>query len=137
MRMARHVRDDGLVVIDDAYNANPESVAAALHALAGIGRAADASRSSGRCSSSATAATTRTSRSDAWPPSSGVDRVVAVGDRRGRHRRGSGGARPTAVDDVDDAVRVLSAWLTPADVVLVKASRGVRLERVTEALLGR
>ena len=32
MRMARHVRDDGLVVIDDAYNANPESMAAALAA---------------------------------------------------------------------------------------------------------
>jgi UDP-N-acetylmuramoyl-tripeptide--D-alanyl-D-alanine ligase len=36
--------------------------------------------------------------------------------------------------DTDEAVRIVSAWLTPDDIVLVKASRGARLERVTAAL---
>ncbi len=134
MRMARHVRDDGLVVIDDAYNANPESMAAALHALAGIGGSrtiavlgemlelGDGSHDShvevGRLAAEL-----------------GVDRVVAVGDGAAGIAEGAGESG-TAVADVDEAVRELSAWLTPADVVLVKASRSVRLERVTEALLG-
>ena len=134
MRMARHVRDDGLVVIDDAYNANPESMAAALHALAGIGGSrtiavlgemlelGDGSHDShvevGRLAAEL-----------------GVDRVVAVGDGAAGIAEGAGEGG-TAVADVDEALRELSAWLTPADVVLVKASRSVRLERVTEALLG-
>ena len=134
MRMARHVRDDGLVVIDDAYNANPESMAAALHALAGIGGSrtiavlgemlelGDGSHDShvevGRLAAEL-----------------GVDRVVAVGDGAAGIAEGAGESG-TAVADVDEAVQELSAWLTPADVVLVKASRSVRLERVTEALLG-
>jgi UDP-N-acetylmuramoyl-tripeptide--D-alanyl-D-alanine ligase len=134
MRMARHVRDDGLVVIDDAYNANPESMAAALHALAGVGRdrmvavlgemleLGDGSH----------AAHVEVGRLAA---ELGVDRVVAVGAAAAGIAEGAG-ERGTAVADVDEAVRDLSAWLTPADVVLVKASRGVRLERVTEALLG-
>ena len=134
MRMARHVRDDGLVVIDDAYNANPESMAAALHALAGVGRdrmvavlgemleLGDGSH----------AAHVEVGRLAA---ELGVDRVFAVGAGAAGIAEGAG-ERGTAVADVDEAVRELSAWLTPADVVLVKASRGVRLERVTEALLG-
>ena len=134
MRMERYVRDDGLVVIDDAYNANPESMAAALHALAGVGEGrrvavlgemlelGDGSHDShvevGRLAAEL-----------------GVDRVVAVGTGAAAIAEGAGD-RGTAVADVDEALRELSAWLTPTDVVLVKASRGVRLERVTEALLG-
>jgi UDP-N-acetylmuramoyl-tripeptide--D-alanyl-D-alanine ligase len=64
-----------------------------------------------------------------------VDFVVVVGAGAAGIAEGAGD-RATVVDDVDAAVGVLSAWLTPSDVVLVKASRGVRLERVTEALLG-
>ena len=128
------MRDDGLVVIDDAYNANPESMAAALHALAGVGRdrmvavlgemleLGDGSH----------AAHVEVGRLAA---ELGVDRVVAVGAGAAGIAEGAG-ERGTAVADIDEAVRDLSAWLTPADVVLVKASRGVRLERVTEALLG-
>jgi len=134
MRMERHVRDDGLVVIDDAYNANPESMAAALHALAGVGggrrvavlgemlELGDGSHDShvevGRLAAEL-----------------GVDRVVAVGTGAAGIAQGAGD-RGTAVADVDEALRELSAWLTQTDVVLVKASRGVRLERVTEGLLG-
>ena len=134
MRMERHVRDDGLVVIDDAYNANPESMAAALHALAGVGGhrtiailgemlelgdgSHDAHVEVGRLAAEL-----------------GVDRVVAVGSGAAGIAEGAGDLG-TAVADVDEALGELSAWLAPTDVVLVKASRGVRLERVTEALLG-
>jgi UDP-N-acetylmuramoyl-tripeptide--D-alanyl-D-alanine ligase len=143
MRMARHERDDGLVVIDDAYNANPESMAAALHALAGVGSARSSASGGGdrtvavlgemlELGDGSHAAHVEVGRLAA---ELGVDRVVAVGAGAAGIAEGAG-ERGTAVADVDEAVRVLSAWLTPADVVLVKASRGVRLERVTEALLG-
>jgi UDP-N-acetylmuramoyl-tripeptide--D-alanyl-D-alanine ligase len=134
MRMERHVRGDGLVVIDDAYNANPESMAAALRALAGFGMSrtvavlgemlelgdgsADAHVEIGRLAAEL-----------------GIDHVLAVGTGAAGIAKGAGDCG-TAVADVDEALRELSAWLTPADVVLVKASRSVRLERVTEGLLG-
>jgi UDP-N-acetylmuramoyl-tripeptide--D-alanyl-D-alanine ligase len=134
MRMARHVRDDGLVVIDDAYNANPESMAAALHALAGVGQARKVAVLGEmlELGDDSHVAHVEVGRIAA---ELGVDRVVAVGAGAAGIAEGAG-ERGTTVDDVDEAVRVLSAWLTPADVVLVKASRGARLERVTDALLG-
>ena len=49
---------------------------------------------------------------------------------------GSWGNESVHVPDVDAAVRLLRAELEPGDVVLVKASRSARLERVAEALLG-
>jgi UDP-N-acetylmuramoyl-tripeptide--D-alanyl-D-alanine ligase len=135
MRMARHVRDDGLVVIDDAYNANPESMAAALQALvaldgdvrvAVLGEMLELGEDSrlqhveiGRLAAEL-----------------GVDRVVAVGDGAAGIAEGAG-ERALLVADADEAIHLLTAWLSPTDVVLVKASRSVRLEQVTEALLGR
>jgi UDP-N-acetylmuramoyl-tripeptide--D-alanyl-D-alanine ligase len=134
MRMARHVRDDGLVVIDDAYNANPESMAAALQALAGVGRDRMVAVLGEmlELGDDSHAAHVEVGRLAA---ELGVDRVVAVGAGAAGIAEGAG-ERGTAVADVDEAVRGLTAWLAPTDVVLVKASRGVRLERVTEALLG-
>jgi len=65
----------------------------------------------------------------------GVRRVVVVGDRAAGIVEGAG-SRAVLVSDVDEAVRNLSASLRPDEVVLVKASRGERLERVADALLG-
>ena len=134
MRMERHVRDDGLVVINDAYNANPESMAAALRALAGIG---DGRRVAVLGEMLELGDGSHASHVDLGrlAVELGVDRVVAVGTGAAGIAEGAGDLG-TTVADVDEALRELSAWLTPADVVLVKASRGVRLERVTEALLG-
>lgn len=132
-RMARHERADGLVVVDDSYNANPESMTAALHALVGIGdgrrvavlgemlELGDGSRSAhvdvGRLTGEL-----------------GLDLVIVIGEGASGIAEGAG-ERATVVANVDEAVGALSAWLKPTDVVLVKASRSVRLERVTAALL--
>ncbi len=137
MRMARHVRSDGVVLLDDAYNANPESVAAALDALVALG----GSRSRtvavlgemlelGDGSQAAHVAVGRRAAE------LGVDLVVVVGAGAAGIAEGAG-ERSVVVADADEAARTVSAWLTPTDVVLVKASRSVRLERVTASLLGR
>lgn len=134
MRMARTTRADGVLVIDDSYNANPESMAAALRAAAHL-------RTDGRRVAAVLGemlelgpdAPHRHRDIGALADLLGVDFVVAVGPGAAGIAEGAG-ERAVTADDVDDAVRIVSAWLTPGDVVLVKASRGARLERVATAL---
>jgi UDP-N-acetylmuramoyl-tripeptide--D-alanyl-D-alanine ligase len=134
MRMARTQRADGVLIIDDTYNANPESVAAALRAamalrvgerrvVAVLGEmlelgeeSADRHREIGRLAAEL-----------------GVDLVVAVGEPAWPVAEGAGAGAVRAAD-TDEAAGTVSAWLRPADIVLVKASRGARLERVSAVL---
>lgn len=53
----------------------------------------------------------------------------------GARNEGSWGEESVLVSDADAAVELLRDQLRPGDVVLVKASRSVGLERVAEALL--
>jgi UDP-N-acetylmuramoyl-tripeptide--D-alanyl-D-alanine ligase len=134
MRMAQTTRPDGVLIVNDAYNANPESVAAALHAvshlrtperravavLGEMRELGDGSEQNHRDVGRLAAEL-------------GFDLIVAVGAAAAAVAEGAGARGVFAVDH-DEAVRIVSAWLTPGDVVLVKASRGARLERVTAAL---
>lgn len=133
MRMERHVRADGLVVVNDAYNANPESMEAALRAVAAIGR--------GRAVAVLGAMLELGDQShDAHVRIGGLAadlgylRVIVVGEDARGIVEGAGEIAELA-ENVDVATRTLSASLTGDEVVVVKASRGVRLERVAEALL--
>lgn len=133
MRMERHVRADGVTVVNDAYNANPESMTAALEAVAELParrRVAVLGEMLELGEMSATA------HQDVGHLAAvlGFDRVIAVGSGAAPIADGAGDVGE-AVPDVDVAVSTLSAWLTGSDVVLVKASRGCRLERVVAALL--
>ena len=87
-RMEVTDRPDGVTVVNDAYNANPDSMRAALDALRamhGSGRAAPGP-SSARCASSATVAG-RARRVGNWSAALGVDRLVVVGAGAGPSRR--------------------------------------------------
>ena len=69
-----------------------------------------------------------------------VDRLVVVGEAarpmlRGATLEGSPGEESVLVPDVDAAIDLLRREVLPGDVVLVKASRAVGLERVAAALL--
>lgn len=69
----------------------------------------------------------------------GVDRLVVVGDgeavQQMRDSALEAGGSAVLLPDADAAVEVLRTELRPGDVVLVKASRSVGLERVAAALL--
>jgi len=54
----------------------------------------------------------------------------------GAAHEGSWGDESIAVPTVDDAIDLLRREVAPGDVILVKASRAVGLERVAQALLG-
>lgn len=133
MRMERRTRSDGLVVINDAYNANPESMVAALEAVAAIGgnRAVAVLGAMLELGDGSEESHRRIGRRAA---DLGFAQVIVVGeDARGIVD--GAGSIATLVPDVDVATRTLSASLSGDEVVLVKASRGVRLERVAHALL--
>jgi UDP-N-acetylmuramoyl-tripeptide--D-alanyl-D-alanine ligase len=121
-------RADGLTVVNDAYNSNPESMRAALAALAALG---DGTRRTWAVLGTIAEQGDETAASHAeiaaLARSLGIDRLVAVGTAD------YPGARRTA--GVDEAVELLRAEAGPGDVVLVKASRAAGLERVAEALL--
>ncbi|MBL7500359.1 UDP-N-acetylmuramoyl-tripeptide--D-alanyl-D-alanine ligase [Frankia sp. CN7] len=145
----------GLVVVNDAYNANPESMRAALRALADLGRA-PAEPALGRADGPVTGAGRRRTWAVLGPMAElgaaadgehaelgafaaglGIDRVVVVAEAA-RPLAAAAEAAGTRVDwvaDVDAAVALL-ADATPGagDVVLVKASRSYGLERVARAL---
>ena len=133
MRMERHVRPDGVVVVNDAYNANPESMAAALRAIAAVGgdRAVAVLGEMLELGDESHEAHVEVGRLAA---ELGYSRVIVVGDGARGIAEGAGEIA-VSVDDVDVAVRTLSASLSGHEVVLVKASRGGRLERVADALL--
>jgi UDP-N-acetylmuramoyl-tripeptide--D-alanyl-D-alanine ligase len=136
-RMEVTERADGVVVINDAYNANPESMRAALKALASVARSRGG-RSFAVLGHMAELGASEQAEHDAVGRLAvrlSVARVIAVGDaarpiQHGAALEGSWDGEAGWVPDADAAVAALRAELRPGDVVLVKASRAAGLERV-------
>lgn len=130
----------GRTVIDDCYNANPGSMRAALSLLvsAGTGRSfallgdmlelgPDAERLHAEIGRELVGL--------------GVAGVAAVGPlaaqvAAGARDAGLGADRVVTSDDPQAAAHIVAGWMQPGDVVLVKGSRGMRLERAVETLTG-
>ncbi len=137
----------GVTVVNDAYNANPESVRAALKALAAMGRGDGGSgprhRTWAVLGEMAELGEASRSEHDAvgrYAVRLDVSRLVAVGEaakatHAGAVLEGSWGEESVHVAGVDAAVELLREQLRPGDVVLVKGSRVAGLERVAAALL--
>jgi UDP-N-acetylmuramoyl-tripeptide--D-alanyl-D-alanine ligase len=148
-RMQVSERADGVVVINDAYNANPESMRAALAALAAMGSGGSADGAPalrrthavlGVMAELGSTAATAHRELGAAAALIGVHQLVVVGAAAqgiadGAIEAGLEPSRVTVVDGVADAVSVLQKELGRGDVVLVKASRSAELQRVAEALL--
>ena len=141
-RMEVTDRPDGVTVINDAYNANPESMRAALRTLATIAGSARRSWAVlgpiGELGAATDGAHEEVGR---LVVRLGVDRLVVVGERAGAMHDGarlerSERGESVLVPDVEAAIALLRDELRPGDVVLVKASRAYGLERVATALQG-
>jgi UDP-N-acetylmuramoyl-tripeptide--D-alanyl-D-alanine ligase len=140
MRMQVEHRADGLTVINDAYNANPTSMAAALKTLAAARRGGRAVAVLGEMAELGEQAPAEHDRIGRLVTRLGIDRLLGVGELgeeivRAARMEGMWPEEAVAVPDADAAVATLERWLQPADVVLVKASRVVELDRVAERLL--
>jgi UDP-N-acetylmuramoyl-tripeptide--D-alanyl-D-alanine ligase len=145
-RMEVTERPDGVTVVNDAYNANPESMRAALRALAAMGEArrARGGRTWAVLGQMAELGDEALAEHDAVGRLAvrlNVNKLVAVGGTEaawlhmGAYNEGSWGEESVHVSDAQAAVDLLRRELRPGDVVLVKASRSVGLERVAAALL--
>jgi UDP-N-acetylmuramoyl-tripeptide--D-alanyl-D-alanine ligase len=148
-RMEVHQRADGVTVINDAYNANPESVRAAIDALAHLaqggrgfavlGHMAELGDSSRASHEDIGEYAARVSGSAGYS-GSGLAGLIAVGEEAtpllaGARRVRSWPGEALAVPDGAAALDVIANRLKPGDVVLVKASRAAHLEDVAAELL--
>ncbi len=141
-RMEVVTREDGVTILNDSFNANPESMRAGLKALAAM------TRESGR-RSWAVLGVMGELGADAVTAHDEIGRLVvrlniaklvvigpdAAAMHQGAHQEGSWGEESALVPDVEAAIALLHDQLRPGDVVLVKASKAAGLWRVAEALL--
>jgi UDP-N-acetylmuramoyl-tripeptide--D-alanyl-D-alanine ligase len=139
-RMEVSERSDGVTVINDAYNANPESVRAALDALGHMARKRRAYAVLGWMAELGAASVSEHEKIGQHAARIGVAGLIVVGQnaapmREGAEQVGSWTGECVQVDDVGAAVAALNQRLRPQDVVLVKGSRVAGLERVARALL--
>jgi UDP-N-acetylmuramoyl-tripeptide--D-alanyl-D-alanine ligase len=142
-RMAITRRDDGLLIIDDAYNANPESMRAALETLVGLTapRAGKSWAVLGDMRELGENSDTLHRAIGHAIADLGVDHLVVIGDGgvqicAGATAESGWAGSCAAVDTIDEAVTAVANGAAAQDVVLVKASNAVQLWRVAEALLG-
>ncbi|WIM94477.1 UDP-N-acetylmuramoyl-tripeptide--D-alanyl-D-alanine ligase [Actinoplanes oblitus] len=131
-RMERHDLTGGVTLLNDSYNASPDSTRAALDALLAVqggrriavlgemlelGQASEAEH-----------------RAVGEYAAARADMVIAVGEAV-RPLAAGAGERAVALADNDAAIGWLRDHLAAGDVVLVKASRGARLDQVAAALV--
>jgi UDP-N-acetylmuramoyl-tripeptide--D-alanyl-D-alanine ligase len=148
-RMQVTTRADGVVVVNDAYNANPDSMRAGLKALAWMAKSARA-ESGAPVRSWAVLGEMAELGDDAIAEHDSigrlavrldVSRLVVVGTGRtmgamqhGAVMEGSWGSEVSPVPDAAAALDLLRAELEPGDVVLVKASNSAGLGALAEEL---
>ncbi len=143
-RMEVHTRSDGVTVINDAYNANPDSMRAGLQALAAMARG-EGRRSwavLGEMGELGEDSITEHDRVGRLAVRLDISRLIVVGTGRsmsamhhGAVMEGSWGSESVQVPDSQAALELLRDELGPGDVVLVKASNAAGLGSLAEALL--
>jgi UDP-N-acetylmuramoyl-tripeptide--D-alanyl-D-alanine ligase len=138
-RMEVHRRGDGVTVINDAYNANPESVRAALTALRHLAQDGRAFAILGHMAELGAISQDRHEDVGEFAARADLAGLIAVGSEAepllaGARRVRSWTGEALAVPDGAAALDALANQLKPGDVVLVKASRAAHLEGVAEAL---
>jgi len=127
----------GVRVLDDTYNANADSVLAALETLCDLplqGRRVAVLGDMNELGAHSEAAHAEVGRRAA---ELGIGQLFAVGKMApvtARAARDAGLARVIEFADVEAAVNAVRSFLKTGDVVLLKASRAVRLERIAETL---
>jgi UDP-N-acetylmuramoyl-tripeptide--D-alanyl-D-alanine ligase len=140
-RMEVTQRPDGVTVVNDAYNANPDSVRAAIAALATMARGGRGLAVLGHMTELGDAADRLHEEIGATAARAGVAALIVVGEQAAPILTGAK-AVPSwhgellAVPDAAAAVRAAADRLRGGDVVLVKASHSIGLERVALALTG-
>ena len=142
-RMEVATSPEGVVVVNDAYNANPDSMRAAVRALVDIAERRTGARAIavlGEMRELGDASRGEHEVLGRFVAGLGVARLVVVGDEArpmfeaAGHDASWGGTAEFATD-TDEALRLVRGELRRGDVVLVKASRAAGLEGLAAALV--
>jgi UDP-N-acetylmuramoyl-tripeptide--D-alanyl-D-alanine ligase len=140
-RMELRERPDGVLVVNDAYNANPDSTRAALEAL---GHLASGGRRGfavlGHMAELGDIADDSHAEAGRLAARAGVAGLIAVGEQArpmldGARAEAGWHGEAIAAPDAPAAVAALASLLRPGDVVLVKASKSAGLWEVADRLL--
>jgi len=137
----------GVTVINDSYNANPDSVRAALKALVTLAKSSPEPRRSwavlGEMGELGDTSVIEHDAIGRLAVRLDVDRLIVIGTGRPSHgmhqgavMEGSWGEESILVPDIDAAIALLDDEIAAGDVVLVKASKAVGLWAVAEHLTG-
>jgi UDP-N-acetylmuramoyl-tripeptide--D-alanyl-D-alanine ligase len=132
-RLQKKVAGTGAVVLDDTYNANPDSVRAAIDVLAGIagrrvlvlGRMGEVGDEGPRFHHEV----------GAYARERGIDHLITLGEETVPAIEGFGDGA-VRYDDIDSIIRAAQGLAAPGTTLLVKGSRSARMERVVQHLTG-
>jgi UDP-N-acetylmuramoyl-tripeptide--D-alanyl-D-alanine ligase len=145
-RMQVATRRDGVTIVNDAYNANPDSMRAGLKALAWMSRGGASRRRSwavlGEMAELGEDAISEHDNIGRLAVRLDVSRLIVIGTGRamsamhhGAVMEGSWGPEATMVADADAALAVLRSELRSGDVVLVKGSNSAGLGALADVLI--
>jgi UDP-N-acetylmuramoyl-tripeptide--D-alanyl-D-alanine ligase len=131
----------GVTVINDCYNANPASMKAAVQLLAQRGAGRKKVAVLGDMLELGSNAVPLHEEVGRFVSQQGIDQLIACGTlgrslAEGAERAGLDRKNIVLAPDADVAAAAVKAIVKPGDVVLVKASRGMKLEQVAQAIQG-
>ncbi|HEX7465373.1 MAG TPA: cyanophycin synthetase, partial [Usitatibacter sp.] len=133
-RQQRRRAPGGSLVIDDSYNANPESMKAATQVLAQEqGRKVLVMGDMGELGDEAAAMHAEVG---AFARDAGIDALMALGEAS-RHAVQAFGKGAAHFDDIDALTKAAQREAAGGAAILVKGSRFMRMERVADALAGK
>lgn len=126
------VKVDDYTIINDAYNASPDSMEAALDVLkqysgrrvAILGTMKELGDNSPRAHEQV----------GAYAKASGVDLMLTLGEFNDNFKNGYGSENFMAFDSMDELISDLRKIIKPSDVLLIKASRSMKFEDIIKEL---
>jgi UDP-N-acetylmuramoyl-tripeptide--D-alanyl-D-alanine ligase len=135
------VMSQGVKVINDCYNANPASMKAAVQLLAQTGGDRLKIAVLGDMLELGPGAVRMHAEVGEFIAHQGIDRIIVCGPlsrhlAEGARQAGMEGTRVVEVRDAAAAAVAVKGMVKQGDAVLVKASRGMKLEQVVQALQG-
>ena len=127
---------NGIRFIDDSYNANPDSMKAALRTLVELDTDGRRVAVLGQMSELGEESERGHREVGEAAAAFGIDELIAVGATGAeiaRAARQAGLRKSTSVQEAEEAAERLGETASPGDLILVKGSRSARMERVLEA----
>jgi UDP-N-acetylmuramoyl-tripeptide--D-alanyl-D-alanine ligase len=140
-RMEVSALPDGITLINDAYNASPDAMRAAIGSLAGMARGGRGIAVLGEMAELGDQSAELHEAAGVQAAEAGVAALIVVGDGAapmlaGAKSVGTWDGELVHVPDSTAAVEAVRSRMRPGDVVLVKASHSIGLEQVALALTG-